>query len=184
MFWLPTRPYSAVDAVNRAALATGSHRIASIGAHADYNGHQYRVYQTIRDQRAGTYTVNYTWGGLNYVARGVPLAEAVGIAVEHASQGRGGSVIVEASGPEAEVICRSAGLVPYEGPKTEFDHTAAAMPWQCGGIWHGHTSVGHAFVAVRMEREQGISTHLFLEATSYEDWQAKVEAAREARRAR
>lgn len=174
MFWLPTVPFSAVDAVNRAALATGSVHLAQVGAHTDYNGHQYRVYQSIPDRAAGTWSVAYTWGGLNYVTRRVPFADALRAAVNAASRGVGGSVLVEGSSPEVEAACLAAGLVPYEGPKTAFDHAAATMPWQCGGTWLGHTSVGHAFVAVREERERRIPVSLFLEAASYEDWRARV----------
>jgi hypothetical protein len=183
-FWLPTSPCTAVDALNQAWLATGSARNAVLGAHADYNGHRYEVFQSEPDRKARTWSVMYFWGGTHYVARRVPLEDALRMAVEAASRGRGGSVLVNGSGPDVEAACLAAGLVPYEGPKTALDHAVATMPWQCGGRWLGHTAVGYAFDAVRLERTEGISTHLFLEATSYEDWQAKVDAARAARRAR
>src|SRR5215470_7087423 len=49
-YWLPTRPYTLVDAVNRCAAATGSVRYAMLAADANYNGHHVTVtYNNYRD---------------------------------------------------------------------------------------------------------------------------------------
>lgn len=182
-YWLPTTALTPVDALNRAFLATGSASDSVKGMGADYNGHRYEA----TPGRTGGYSVSYFWAGLHWVGRGVSLHEATRLLKHHARRGRGGSGLIELrptdDTPEVVAMLTADGFVPYDGPKTAHDHFATTMPWQCGGRWHGHTSTAYAFEAVRMEREQGVPTDLFLRATSYEDWMAKVEAFRAARRA-
>jgi hypothetical protein len=59
-YWLPTRPYTLVDAINRAAAATGSVRYAMLAADADYSGHHVTV--TYNDYRDYCICEHY-WGG-------------------------------------------------------------------------------------------------------------------------
>lgn len=66
-FHLPVRPYSPIDAHNRMAVACGSPRIASLAAHADYNGHH--VTLTWNSYR-GYYVAEYFWAGRVVLARG------------------------------------------------------------------------------------------------------------------
>lgn len=169
-YWMPTTPFTAIDAVNRASQAMG------ISAHDADIGHRVTVFQSIPDKNAGTWSAQYIWAGPRYVVRRVSLSEAIREAIREATKGRsrGGSVVVQMS--ENSDICIAAGLAPYQGPRTEFDHIAATMPWQCGGTWLGSTSIGYAHMAVQMERSRGIPTYLFLEASSKEDWDARVMA--------
>ena len=49
-FWIPTRPYTLIDAINRCAAATGSVRYARQSSDASYNGHSVSVsYNSFRD---------------------------------------------------------------------------------------------------------------------------------------
>lgn len=59
-FHLPVRPFSSIDAHNRAAAAMGSPLYAQATAHASYNGHHYRKY----------YVAEYFWAGRVVIARG------------------------------------------------------------------------------------------------------------------
>jgi hypothetical protein len=66
-FWLATRPYNVIAAINRMAAATGSVRYAIAAADANYNGHAVSVYfNTYR----GYWLADYTWSGRNVLARG------------------------------------------------------------------------------------------------------------------
>lgn len=66
-YWLPTRPYTLIDAVNRGAAATGSVRYAQQAANSDYNGHTVTVaYNSFRDYC----TCEHYWGGRVVHARG------------------------------------------------------------------------------------------------------------------
>lgn len=64
---LPTIPYSIIDAVNRAAAATGSPRYASLTHRADYNGHYVTV--AFNDYRQ-YWVTEYFWAGRVVLARG------------------------------------------------------------------------------------------------------------------
>lgn len=66
-YWIPTRPFNVIAAVNRMALATGSVRYAMAGADADYNGHAVSVYF---NSYRGYWLAEYTWSGRNVLARG------------------------------------------------------------------------------------------------------------------
>ena len=66
-FWIPTRPYSLIDAINRMAAATGSPRYAELATYADYNGH----YVTVSFNEYRRYWVaEYTWAGRVVIGRG------------------------------------------------------------------------------------------------------------------
>ena len=66
-YWIPTRPYSLIDAVNRAAAATGSIRYAKLASDASYNGHSVTV--TYNDYRDYCLCEHF-WGGRVVHARG------------------------------------------------------------------------------------------------------------------
>jgi hypothetical protein len=95
-YWMPTRPYSVIDAVNRMAAATGSTAYAMRAAHADYNGHAVRVYWN--DYR-GYWLAEYQWGERVVLARG-QLAEALYAACREYKRGALGAS-VRAAYPES-----------------------------------------------------------------------------------
>ena len=113
-YHLPVRPYSPIDAVNRAASAKGSPRYAQNTADADYNGHAVRVY--FNDYR-GYWVADYTWAGRNVLARG-PFTSVLDAALREYNRGAlGASLAVEV--PEthadalasAEAACEAGTLV-------------------------------------------------------------------------
>lgn len=66
-YYVPTRPYSIVDSLNRMSAALGSCATAQASAHANYNGHSVKVrYNEYRKY----YTAEYTWSGRVVLARG------------------------------------------------------------------------------------------------------------------
>ncbi len=174
---------TAIDAFNRAALATGGTKAARYGAWADYNGHRYDVIRTIRG-----YATGYTWSGWNVTERGT-FAECVEAAARGARRPEKGSsawCAVNASEPLTEEqigILLSHGFEPCTDEAR--DAWEAKLPWQARTEPASpHTRVGFAFYAVRMEREEGVPASLFFEAASNEDWRAKVADWKRAERER
>jgi hypothetical protein len=88
-YWLPTRPYSLVDAVNRCAAATGRVRYAQQAADAGYNGHSVTVaYNNSRNYcmetalRAGRYEYDLGHRGTRVTTCDLTPGEAqVGLAL-------------------------------------------------------------------------------------------------------
>ncbi len=58
-YWIPTKPYSFIDALNRSAAATGSVRFAKLASTADYNGHRNTL---MWNDYRGYYVGEYYWG--------------------------------------------------------------------------------------------------------------------------
>lgn len=66
-FYLPERPYTPIDALNRRAAALGSPGYAQSAEHADYNGHRITV---AWNEYRGYYVTEYFWAGRVVLARG------------------------------------------------------------------------------------------------------------------
>jgi hypothetical protein len=116
-FCLPTRPYSLVDAVNRAALATGSFRAAVGSASADYNGHQ--VTFTEPNSFVRYWHCDYFWGERVCLCRGT-LAECLAAAQRAYDRGaRGASAVVTVETPEDEATVRAAGWLEEDEAKAQ-----------------------------------------------------------------
>ena len=167
-FHLPTKPYSVIDAINRAFVATGSPRCAA--AHSgggDFNGHfltlswnDYRKY----------YVGEYSWAGRNVLVRGTDFAYCLAMMKrEYEQQGRGSTLVVTPKDDADAETCRKLGLVEGE----EDVKACSWWKWQ-----HEHVSDFMCF-----DRHFSCPTNLFLEATSYEDFNAKFSAHMDARRA-
>lgn len=178
IWWLPPVPVSAIDAFNRAALATGCADSAMKAAYADYNGHRYEM--AYNDFRA-CWIVGYMWSGWNVIARGSfedclrTLARAVG------AKGSSAEVrLATPPTPHAEACLRAAGLVP-KGP-TAVDEYEATLPWQARTEPRGSTRVGYAFLAVKEWRVDGVPADIFFAAESCDAWQETVAAFKAARR--
>ena len=116
-FWIPTKPYTLTDAVNRIAAATGSYRGAMASAESDYNGHS--VSMERRGYRSGSklpegadyWTAHYIWSGPNCVGSGT-FAQCLADAVSFVERGgRGSSLAVSVETDEQADACRAAGLV-------------------------------------------------------------------------
>jgi hypothetical protein len=123
-FWLPTIPYSIIDAINRMAAATGSMRYAQLAADANYNGHFVRVY--FNDYR-GYWLTEYQWGERCVLSRSADLARCLEAGKAEYARGARGTTVVCYVKTEADAdLCRAAGFVPYSD-ETEKAHYAT---WQ------------------------------------------------------
>lgn len=109
--WLPYKPCTIADLINRRLLATGSVVSAQRGHFADYNGHHVRVWF---NEYRRYWIAEYIWGGREVVARG-SFRQCVHAAAEfHRTQGAMGCVTVggEISDEDRE-FCASLGMEPY-----------------------------------------------------------------------
>jgi hypothetical protein len=108
--WLPTRPLSLIDMINRRAAATGSPRYASLAESADYNGHHVGV--TFNDYRR-YWVAEYTWAGRVVIGRG-SLEECLRAAKREYDRGaKGATVCVYVRNDEERAIAEGFGFVPY-----------------------------------------------------------------------
>jgi hypothetical protein len=106
--WLPTKPYTLIDAINRKALATGSTRFAMLGARADYNGHHLTVsFNSYRRY----WVAEYFWAGRVVISRG-DFADVARAAVEfQKTNGRGGEVVLTVEDEEQARAARALGFI-------------------------------------------------------------------------
>ena len=101
-FYLPTKPYSVVDAINRVAAATGSVGYARGSANANYNGHYINL--SWNDYR-GYYVAEHYWGERVVHARSADPVAAVRAAVcEYQAQGRGASLHASVRSEHADAV--------------------------------------------------------------------------------
>ncbi len=140
----PTVPYSLIDAINRAAAATGSPRYAAAASGADYNGHRVHV---DTGARAG-WRAHYTWAGLRWITRGNSFEGALAVALVHPSAlAKGGRVVVQFSSyadtadlcptDERRAHLRDCGLLPEAEAKAvdatwqdwRYDEAHSALDW-------------------------------------------------------
>jgi len=117
----PTVPYTLIDAVNRAAAATGSPRYAMAASGADYNGHRVDVDTGIRRG----WRAHYTWAGLRWLERGATFERALETALRsREALAKGGQVRVRFSEyakdddhlptDERRALLRDRGLLPED----------------------------------------------------------------------
>jgi hypothetical protein len=109
-YWLPTRPYTLVDAINRAAAATGSVRYAMLAADADYSGHHVTV--TYNDYRDYCICEHY-WGGRVVHARGSMESALRAGRYEYDLGHRGTSVATCDLTPDEARAALSLGYIPW-----------------------------------------------------------------------
>jgi hypothetical protein len=176
-FFAPTRPYSIVDAVNRACLATGSPTRAQQGAHADYNGHfvvvergDYARGAPLRDEadkETSGWRAYYTWSGPNYLARSTHFAAALHAAMrEYARGALGASVRVRAHTDEQARACEAAGLLAWSEEADE----AADAAWRTDL----YNEVGQA---IWYEKNMGVpAVAMLVGSTTAAEFRAKVDA--------
>ena len=167
-FHVPTKPYSVIDAINRVHVATGSIGMAMAASGADYNGHRSNL--TFNDYRQ-YYVGEFYWGQRCVFHRGTVFAIALNAALaEFDRQGLGASLHVYPKDEADIAICRANPRL-VEGDE-DLDK-AAWYTWQ-------HK---HAAWYVRDEKTfGGIPASFLLNASSVEDYQAKVTALIQSRR--
>lgn len=170
-YWLPTRAYSIIDAINRMAAATGSPRYAGASENADYNGHSVRVY--FNDYRK-YWLAEYTWAGRQVLARG-SFEDCLRAAQREYDRGAKGASVVVETPTEAEcAIAAGEGFAPYS-KEIEEEHLAT---WKDAR----YAEVNEAF---RYQRYFGVPAVGFLaNSATVEEYKAKVDAALAERRAR
>jgi len=163
-YWLPTRPYSLVDAVNRVAAATGSVRYARLSADASYNGHSVTVtYNDYRD-----YCIcEHFWGGRVVHCRGSMDAALRAGRREYDLDHRGMCVTTcDLTVDEAKVAI-ALGYIPWSQDAEE--------AWMA--LWYTdlHACVGQALGDARYFG--GDTVHLLLQASDKVDYQERRQRA-------
>lgn len=100
-FHIPTRPYTPIDAHNRAAAAHGSPRYAQLTSHADYNGHH--VTLSWNDYRQ-YYVAEYFWAGRVVIGRGDFASCLDAVLCEHARGALGASATIMVKADDQEAL--------------------------------------------------------------------------------
>jgi len=167
--YMPQRPFSLVDAVNRMSLATGSYANASRGGGADYNGHRVDV-----DRGANPgWRAHYTWAGLVWLTRGATFEQALAAAIREHDRGALGSEIRVACETDEQVAaCVALGFVDRDVADAQ------------RAVWRD-TRYDFVNEAIELDRKQGIpATSFLIRSESVDEYRAKVEAYRVERRRR
>jgi hypothetical protein len=163
-YWLPTRPYTLVDAVNRAAAATGSVRYAMQAADAGYNGHSVTV--TYNDYRDYCLCEHY-WGERVVHARG-SMETALRAGRHEYNLGHRGTRITTCNlTPEEAQAALALGYIPWSAEGEE--------AWNALWCTELHGCVGEALGDARWGCD---TVHLLLQASSRVDYHERKERAR------
>jgi hypothetical protein len=122
-FYLPVRPYSPIDAHNRAAAAKGSLRYASLASHADYNGHHVKL--TWNAYRR-YYVAEYFWAGREVLARGdfATCLRAVMTEYARGALGASASIVIPESDAAAVAAARAESALVEGSIWTKTPHGA------------------------------------------------------------
>jgi hypothetical protein len=156
-YWIPTRPYTLVDAVNRCAAATGSIGYAMKAADASYNGHSVTVtYNDYRD-----YCIcEHFWGGRVVHARGSMETALRAGRYEYDLGHRGTSVHTCDLTPDEATIALALGYIPWSSETEE--------AWNA--LWYTdlHECVGEAMSDARHLGHD--TAHLLLRSTDKIDY--------------
>jgi hypothetical protein len=142
-FWLPTRPYTLIDAVNRMALATGSTRSATAGSVAGYNGHSI---QFVKPNKLKPYwTCYYTWDGIRTIGRGSLESCLQAAKAEYDKGARGANAYVTVTTEEDAAKCLAAGFQPWS-KEIEAAHHATFMDGRWDAIHTARDLERHGIV--------------------------------------
>lgn len=173
---IPMRPYTVIDAINRAAAATGSPRYAMLAEGGDYNGHHVVVYF---NNYRGYWLAEYTWAGRVVLARGSLLECAAAAAREFDRGARGATVTmtIAADGLASDLTRIDAGYlealgfvrVPLEASGASMHY--AEMPRELPAWWTWKHSEAHH--ALNLERQGwGGATAALLKCETLEEWRS------------
>lgn len=167
-FELPLKPYSVTDAINRSAVATGSPRMAQEGESSNYNGHHLTLDW---NEFRGYYIVQYWWAGRRVLTRTADFQAALQcLKSNYNSQGRGASATIAPHTEDDLAICQA-------DPDLLTSQQAEAKQNEWYTWKHGEAGWYVQFYA-----KQGIPVSYLLEATSKEDYEARIKAHWAARR--
>jgi hypothetical protein len=165
-YWLPTIPYTLVDAINRAAAATGSVRYAELAANANYNGHSVTVsFNTYRKY----WVTEYFWGGRVVLARGSFEDCARAAHREYQRGALGTRVIVSLKCPAENTV--------WMQPHLDLLTSLGFAPWseEIDKAWYNSwaddrfAEVGHAL--------KDRTEHLLLKAANLQEYQVACDTA-------
>lgn len=109
-FYIPERPYTPIDALNRQAAAKGSPGYAMATHYANYNGH----HVTLRwNDYRGYYVAEYFWAGRMVIARGgfADCLRAVVNEYESGALGASAGVYPRKDDAEAIALCERTELL-------------------------------------------------------------------------
>jgi hypothetical protein len=164
-FYVPTKPYGVIDAINRQAAATGSWNFAVSSSSADYNGHHISV--TWNSYR-GYYIAEYYWGQRNVLCRGT-AAECVSAAInEWRHQGKGAKVSMTIKVEDADTI--KAVLASFTASPTLAEVKEGREQWPPAWWSWKHAEVPNA---LNFERQLGCPyTSFLLKAETPEEYKA------------
>lgn len=164
-FFLPCKPYSPIDAVNRIAAAQGSVGYAIASANADYNGH--RISLSWNGFR-GYYIAEYYWGERRVIVRSSDAKEAIAASIrEYDRQGLGSSLHIALKPEDAKAA--------EEFPQLIHGRECPNQPWW---TWK-HREAGSA---LRTERQFGVPCVGYLLKANSEDEYKKMVDGEFARR--
>ena len=163
-YWLPTRPYTLVDAINRAAAATGSVRYAKLSADASYNGHSVTV--TYNDYRDYCLCEHY-WGERVVAARGSMESALHAGRREYDLGHRGTRVTTCDLTSDEAAIALSLGYMPWSSEAEE--------AWNTSWYTELHACVGQALGDAKWFG--GDTAHLLLQASSKIDYHERRQRA-------
>ena len=163
-YWLPTRPYTLVDAINRSAAAIGSVRYAKLSADASYNGHSVTV--TYNDYRDYCLCEHF-WGGRVVHGRGSMDAALRAGRYEYDLGHRGTCVATCDLTPDEAKVALSLGYLPWS--------KEAEGAWNA--LWYTdlHDCVGEALGDARYFG--GDTAHLLLQASDKIDYYERRQRA-------
>lgn len=167
---LPTKPYTLIDAVNRAYAAQGSPRMAAATSSANYNGHyhvgewnNYRQY----------YVLRHTWAGSHSTFTGTDARELLRAGLQEWERGGLGTTVTITLKAEDSHLWAEFPQYMSQG-----EAEAEAAMWQDERF----AKVGDALWA---EKHFGIpAPSLLIQSATVAEYTAKCEAWHEERRAR
>lgn len=167
--WIPTRPYTLIDGINRVAAATGSIGYAMGAAYANYNGHHVSIYPPdyVKYWRA-----IYFWGERVTLCRGT-LEQALRAAKDEYDRGaKGASASFDASSEEEAQLAEKHGFVRWS-EESEADHKASFQDAR-------FAEINNAFW---YEKHAGVPAVGYLaNSATIEEYNAKIQTAHEERR--
>jgi len=175
-FWLPTKPYNVIDAINRQGVATGSPQRAMAASSADYNGH--RITVTWSSYRR-YYVADYYWAGRITIARSTDFSVVLDAAIrEYNHQGLGASLIVIPNTDEDTALCAAhPRLQPYDPDYTVAEGKREGSDAKWRATWPDYwkhplisCEIGYRWNPMRAQANDAA----LIEATSLEDYKARM----------
>jgi hypothetical protein len=185
-FWLPTKPYTIIDAINRRAAATGSVRYAMAASSADYNGHHISLcWNEFRQYYVG----EYHWGERVVITRNEDFSLALEACIrEYDRQGRGASLFVAPQTDADLGICMNhPRLQIYDPDWTQGGERCEGSQAKWMATWPDAWKFEH--MASDMEfrwtpAHAEFKTRALIESSTPEEFQARMAAYETEQRAR